>query len=358
MFYKFLYPLAAQQILFNVFKYITFRTFGSLLTALFLYFLLGGRQIQFLQKWQIRQTIRKEGPGSHFEKAGTPTMGGVLIMICTVVSVLLWMDMSNLSVWMVLLLFVSVALIGFYDDLRKIRYGSSKGLPGRYKLLAQILVATFVSLVLIRFFIPDTRLSVPFFKAVRPDLGFWYLPFAIFVIVGASNAVNLTDGLDGLASGPSITAFMTFMVLAYLSGHSKIAQYLQIPHIPGGGELAIFCGAIVGSLIGFLWFNAYPAEIFMGDVGSLPLGAALGYVALVTKNEILLVIIGGVFVLETVSVLTQVASFRMTGKRIFRMAPIHHHFELKGWDEPKVIVRFWIISFILSLVALSTLKLR
>lgn len=360
MFHQFLYPLAISQneIFFNVFKYITFRTFGALLTSLVLYFLLGGAQIRFLRKWQLTQSIRKDGPQSHLGKAGTPTMGGILIFFCTLVSVLLWMDFSNLSVWLVLVLFAALASIGFYDDFRKIRYGSSRGLPGRYKFLLQVISATVVSLLLISFFAPDTRLSVPFFKEVRPDLGWWYLPFAIFVIVGASNAVNLTDGLDGLAAGPSIMAFTTYMVLAYLSGHIKIAGYLQIPFIPGGGELSIFCGAVIGALVGFLWYNTHPAEIFMGDVGSLPLGGALGYVALVTKNEFLLVIVGGIFVMETVSVVTQVASFKMTGKRIFKMAPVHHHFELKGWEESKVIVRFWIISFILSLVALSTLKLR
>lgn len=358
MLYAWLYPLADEQIFFNVFKYITFRSFGALLTALFLYFLLGGRQIRFLQRWQVTQTIREEGPKSHYEKKGTPTMGGILILLCTLVSVLLWMDFSNLAVWLVLGLFTAMAGIGFYDDYRKIRYGSSQGLPGRYKMLLQILVAGLVSYALIRFFIHDTRLSVPFFKGIRPDLGWWYLPFAIFVIVGTSNAVNLTDGLDGLAAGPSITAFMTYMIFAYIAGHSKISFYLQVPYIPGGGELAIFCGAIIGALIGFLWFNTYPAEIFMGDVGSLPLGGALGFIACATKNEILLVIVGGIFVLETVSVVTQVVSFRLTGRRIFRMAPVHHHFELKGWEEPKVIVRFWILSFVLSLIAMSTLKLR
>jgi len=249
-------------------------------------------------------------------------------------------------------------LIGFYDDYRKIRYGSSKGLPGRYKFLCQVIVATAVSYWMIQCFNPDTRLAFPFFKTIRPDLGWFYLPFAVFVIVGASNAVNLTDGLDGLATGPSIIAFMTYALLAYCAGNIKISGYLQIPYIAGSGELAIFGGAIVGALIGFLWFNTYPAEIFMGDVGSLPLGGALGYLALVTKNEFLLVLVGGVFVLETVSVMTQVISFKLTGKRIFLMAPIHHHFELKGWDEPKVIVRFWIISFIFALIALATLKLR
>jgi len=358
MFYHFLYPLSEQVILFNVFKYITFRTFGALLTAMFLYFLLGKFQILFLQRWQVTQTIRKDGPQSHLTKAGTPTMGGLLTLICLMISVLLWMDFGNSAVWQIVILFSGYGLIGFYDDFRKIRHGSSRGLPGRYKFLCQVLVACGVSYWMIQCFSPDTRLALPFFKTIRPDLGWFYLPFAVFVIVGASNAVNLTDGLDGLATGPAITSFMTYALLAYFAGHVKISGYLQIPYIPGSGELSIFCGAIVGSLIGFLWFNTYPAEIFMGDVGSLPLGGALGYLALATKNEFLLVIIGGVFVVETVSVMTQVLSFKLTGKRIFLMAPIHHHFELKGWDEPKIIVRFWIISFMLSLMALATLKLR
>ncbi len=358
MFYHFLYPLADEVILFNVFKYISFRTFGALLTAMFLYFLFGKFQILFLQRWQVTQTIRKDGPQSHLAKAGTPTMGGLLTLVCVAASVLLWMDFANWGVWQILILFLGYGLIGFYDDYRKIRYGSSRGLPGRYKFLAQVVVALAISYWMIESFNPDTRLSLPFFKTIRPDLGWFYLPFAVLVIVGASNAVNLTDGLDGLATGPSITAFMTYAVLAYGAGHVKISSYLQIPYIVGSGELAIFCGAIVGALIGVRWFNTYPAEICMGDVGSLPVGGAVGYVALATKNEFLLVIIGGIFVLETVSVMTQVVSFKLTGKRIFLMAPIHHHFELKGWDEPKVIVRFWIISFILSLVALATLKLR
>ncbi len=358
MLYYFLYPLADERIVFNVFKYITFRSFGALLTALLLYFLLGNFQIRFLQKWHLTQTVRDDGPKTHLGKKGTPTMGGILILFCTVLSTLLWMDFSNASVWLVLALLISYGLIGFYDDSRKIRYGSSKGLSGCAKLLFQILVATLVGLLLLRFFIDDTRLAFPFFKMIHPDLGWWYLPFAVFVMVGASNAVNLTDGLDGLATGPAIVSFITFMLLAYLAGHSKIAGYLQIPHIPGSGELSIFCAAIVGALVGFLWFNTYPAEIFMGDVGSLPLGATLGYLSLVTKNEFLLAIVGGIFVVEAISVMTQVASFKLTGKRIFRMAPIHHHYELKGWEEPKIIVRFWIISFVLALVALSTLKLR
>lgn len=358
MFYEFLYPLGSEFLPFNVFKYITFRSFGGLLTGLFLYFLLGKFQIRLLQRWQVRQTIREDGPRSHYGKVGTPTMGGILILLCTSLSFLLWIDFSNHLAWLMLGLLLALGGIGFWDDWRKMRLGSSRGLPGRYKFLLQILVAGIVSLVLFQLTSVDTRLSLPFFKMIRPDLTLWYLPFAVFIIVGASNAVNLTDGLDGLATGPCILSFITFGILAYLAGHVKIAGYLQIPHIPGVWELTVFCSIVAGTLIGFLWFNTYPAEVFMGDVGSLPLGGALGLASVITKNEILLVIVGGVFVLEAISVITQVISFQMTGRRIFRMAPIHHHFELKGWAEPKVIVRFWIISLVLSLIALSTLKLR
>lgn len=353
-----LYPLADQFIGFNVFKYITFRTFGSLMTAMMIYFLLGAWQIRLFQRWQIGQTIRPEGPKHHQVKSGTPTMGGVLIFVCILISTVLWMDLGNISVWTGLILFLFFAAIGFWDDFRKIRYGSNLGLKGRFKFFLQILAAAVTMILFYKLFPADTRLSVPFFKSIRPDLGLWYLPFAVFVIVGTSNAVNLTDGLDGLAAGPSLLAYFSYLLLAYLAGHAKIAQYLQIPYIPGSGELAIFAGAIAGAIVGFLWFNTYPAETFMGDVGSLPLGGALGYLALVTKNEMLLVLIGGIFVLETVSVMTQVVSFQLLGRRLFQMAPIHHHFELKGWKEPKVIVRFWILSFILCLIALSTLKLR
>lgn len=343
----------------NVLKYITFRTFGSLLTALLLYFLFGAYQIRFLKRWQVGQSIRNDGPESHLVKAGTPTMGGVLIFLCALVSTLLWMDFSNIFVWLLLGIYFVYALVGFTDDYKKVRFRNSKGLSGRAKMFFQISGAAVVMFILVYYLIlPDTKLSVPFFKSLRPDLDWFYIPFGVLVIVGASNAVNLTDGLDGLAAGPSIVSFVTFMLLAYLAGHAKIAPYLQIPHVPGVGEAAIFCGALSGALIGFLWFNTYPAEIFMGDVGSLPLGGALGLVAVMTRNEILLVLIGGIFVMEAVSVMTQVASFKLTGKRVFRMAPIHHHFELKGWKEPKVIVRFWILSFVLSLLALTTLKLR
>lgn len=358
MLYALLYPLVDRFIGFNVFKYITFRTFGGLLTAMGLYLLLGRLQIRLLQKRQIVQTIREEGPERHKIKAGTPTMGGILILLCVLVVSLVWMDFSSIPVWTSLGLYLGFAVIGFWDDWRKVRLGSNLGLKGRHKLVLQVACAATAAIIYYKFFPADTHLAFPFFKHFTPDLGFWYLPFAVLVIVGASNAVNLTDGLDGLATGPSVLAFISYLILAYLAGHSKIAGYLQIPYIAGSGELAVFAGAVAGSLIGFLWFNTYPAEIFMGDVGSLPVGAALGFVALVTKNEILLVLIGGVFVLEAVSVITQVISFRLLGRRLFAMAPIHHHFELKGWQESKVIVRFWIISLVLCLVALSTLKLR
>ncbi len=358
MFYYLLYPLADQNIFFNIFKYITVRSFGALFTGLFLYGILGRLQILIMQRWQVTQVIRDDGPKSHLVKTGTPTMGGILILLCVLVSTLLWMNFEILFVWLALLIFISYAGIGFWDDYRKLRYGSSRGLQGRYKLILQFFFAAGAATLLYHFSTVESRLAFPFFKSVQPDLGWVYIPFALLVVVGASNAVNLTDGLDGLASGPLVTSYMTYAVLAYLGGHVKIAAYLQIPHIVGVGELTVFCAAVVGALIGFLWFNTYPAEIFMGDVGSLPLGGALGLVALMTKNEILLVIVGGIFVLEAVSVITQVISFKLTGKRLFRMAPIHHHFELKGWEEPKVIVRFWIISFILALLALSTLKLR
>lgn len=358
MLYALLYPLAEQNILFNVFRYITFRAFGALLTALVLHFLLGRLQILILQRWQVTQTIRDDGPKTHQGKVGTPTMGGLLILFCVSVSTLLWMNFSSLFVWLSLAIALAYGLVGFWDDYRKLRYGSAKGLLGRYKLIFQFLFAGLVVLLLYYYTPLESRLAFPFFKTIQPDLGWWYLPFALLVVVGCSNAVNLTDGLDGLASGPLVVSYITYAVLAYLAGNVKIATYLQIPYIAGVGELTIFCAAVIGSLIGFLWFNTYPAEIFMGDVGSLPLGGSLGLVALMTKNEILLMIVGGLFVLEAISVISQVISFKLTGRRIFRMAPIHHHFELKGWEEPKVIVRFWIISFILSLVALSTLKLR
>jgi phospho-N-acetylmuramoyl-pentapeptide-transferase len=358
MFLEFLYPLHSDYIFFNVFRYITFRAFGGLLTSLLIYLMLGKLFIAYLRNWQLTQWIREEGPQSHQVKSGTPTMGGILIVASVVISTLLWGNLRNLSLWSVLFLLISYALIGLADDLMKIRSKSNQGLSGRMKLLLQGMVALGVAVWLLQVVEIDTRLAVPFFKSFQPELTFWYIPFAVLVIVGASNAVNLTDGLDGLAAMPSIVAFATYALLAYIAGHIQLANYLQVPYLASAGELTVFCTCIAGAGIGFLWFNTYPAEIFMGDVGSLPLGGTLGLVSLHTKNELLLVIVGGIFVMEAVSVITQVVSFKLTGKRIFRMAPIHHHFELKGWPEPKVIVRFWIISFVLAMIALSTLKLR
>jgi phospho-N-acetylmuramoyl-pentapeptide-transferase len=304
------------------------------------------------------QTIRDDGPQSHLSKKGTPTMGGGLILMSITLSTLLWSDLDNKNVWIAVITTLLFGIIGYIDDYKKVVKKNSKGLSGRQKLIAQTLVAAGAAYFI--YILRDTPpvLKFPFLKDVSLYLGPFFIAFAAFVIVGASNAVNLTDGLDGLAVGPTITTSVTFLILSYCAGHLKIAEYLQIPHIPGAGELAIFLGSVAASCLGFLWFNTYPAQVFMGDVGSLSLGAALGVVAVITKNEILLAVCGGIFVLEALSVMAQVASFKMTGKRVFKMAPIHHHFELKGWAEPKVIVRFWIISVLLSLVTLSTLKLR
>lgn len=358
MLFYFLYPLSGMHSLFNVFKYISFRTFGAAITAVLLSMIVGPAYIAWLQRKQIGQTIRDDGPKSHFSKKGTPTMGGGLILLGISVSTLLWADLSNKNVWIALVTTLLFGVIGYVDDYRKVVQKNPKGLSPRQKLLAQFIVGFGAAFLI--YWLRDTPpvLKFPFFKDWSLSLGVLFIPFAAFVIVGASNAVNLTDGLDGLAVGPTITTATTFLILAYCAGNAKIAEYLQIPHILGAGELSVFCGAMAASCLGFLWFNTYPAQVFMGDVGSLALGAALAAVAVITKNEILLAICGGVFVLEAVSVMAQVASFKMTGRRVFKMAPIHHHFELKGWAEPKVIVRFWIISVLLALVTLSTLKLR
>lgn len=358
MLYYFLYPLYEQFIGFNVLKYVTFRTFGAVFTSMIIFFIFGKMTIGYLAKRQLWQTVRDDGPVTHLDKRGTPTMGGLLLWISIFISVLLWTRFNQLFVPVAMALVIGFGVIGFLDDYRKVILNDAKGLRARYKFPLQLLVATLAVLVLYDGIGLDRQLAVPFFKEFHPDLGWWYYPFAVVVIVGTSNAVNLTDGLDGLVSIPSIVAFFTYAVLAYIAGHAGIASYLSVPSVPGSGELTVMCGAIVGACIGFLWYNAYPASIFLGDVGSLPLGAALGYIALVTKNELLLILIGGIFVLETVSVITQVVSFQLTGKRIFKMAPLHHHFELKGWAESKVIVRFWIIAFILALLSLTTLKLR
>jgi phospho-N-acetylmuramoyl-pentapeptide-transferase len=358
MLYHLLYPLHAAYSLFNVFRYITFRTLIAAITSLLISFLLGPWLIRRLTARQIGQTIRPDGPQSHLSKAGTPTMGGTLILFSLVLTTLLLADLTNLYVWLAVGVTVAYAIIGFADDYRKLRRGHARGLSGAVKLFAQFGVALVAGLLLFWKHDFSTAVFFPFVKELHPDLGWWYVPFAAVVVVGTSNAVNLTDGLDGLAIGPVMTTAFTYGVFAYVTGNVKLAEYLQIPYVHGAGELAIFCGALLCAGLGFLWFNAYPAEMFMGDVGSLPLGAALAIVALVTKQEIVLVIVGGVFVVEALSVIFQVASFKLRQKRIFRMAPIHHHFELLGWPEPQIIVRFWIISIICALLALSTLKLR
>lgn len=359
MIYHLLYPLHTTFSFFNVFRYITFRTIFASITALLICLVVGPWLIRKLQSLQIDQQIREDGPQSHLVKKGTPTMGGVLIICAVVISTLLWANFSVKYVWLILLVTVGYGLIGFVDDYRKLTGKNSKGISGKTRLAAEILIAVFVSMIL--YLKPgfNSQITIPFFKTVLPNLGWGYVLLSTFIIVGAANAVNLTDGLDGLAIGPAIICFATYILFAYLAGNVKVASYLQITYVSGAGELAVFCGALVGAALGFLWFNAYPAEVFMGDVGSLSLGGALGTMAIITKQEILLAIVGGIFVVETFSVIFQVGYFKLTGgKRIFRMAPLHHHFELKGWAEPKVIVRFWVISILLALMAISTLKLR
>ncbi len=358
MLYHLLYPLHEQFGVLNVFKYITFRTFGATLTAIVFSLMFGRRYIQWLKEKQIGQSIRELGPQSHQSKKGTPTMGGGLILSAITLSTLLWADLKNHYVWIALLVMLGTGLIGWIDDYKKVVQKNSKGLSARQKLLSQTVVALAASIALYVLRDSPAVLKFPFFKDLALDLGVFFVPFSTLVIVGSSNAVNLTDGLDGLAVGPTITTSLTFSILAYCAGNFLISDYLQIPFVQGGGELAIFLASIGAACLGFLWFNSYPAEVFMGDVGALALGGALGIAAVITKNELLLVLCGGIFVLEAVSVMMQVASFKLTGKRIFKMAPLHHHYELKGWAEPKVIVRFWIISIILALATLATLKLR
>ena len=359
MLYHLLYPLHTTISVFNVFRYITFRTIYASLTAFLICFFLGPWVIRKLSYMQIGQYVRDDGPQTHLKKAGTPTMGGTLIIFSITVSTLLWTNLTNYFVWIVLFVTVGYGGIGFIDDYLMQIKKQSKGLTVRNKLLLQAILALVTGILV--YVSPDfsTRITIPFFKNISPDLGWGYVLFAALVIIGTSNAVNITDGLDGLAIGPFIIASATYMVFAYVAGHVKIANYLQINYVAGSGEIAIFCGAMAGSGLGFLWFNSYPAQIFMGDVGSLSLGAAIGTVAVITKQEILLALVGGLFVIETLSVIFQVGFFKMTnGRRIFRMAPLHHHFELKGWSEPKVIVRFWIIAIALALISMSTLKLR
>ena len=360
MLYHLLYPLADFFVGFNVFRYITFRTIYAAVTALLISWLLGPWVIRKLQELQVGQYIRELGPESHQAKAGTPTMGGVLILFALAVAALLWGDLGNFYLWLALGVTLCYGLIGFLDDYRKVVSKTNEGgLSARTKFLLLALVALAAGMALYLHPGYSTKLSVPFFKFVLPDLGWGYIPLAMFILVGTANAVNLTDGLDGLAAGPVLIAAGTYLVLSYLTGNVKAATYLQILYVPGAGELAVFCGAVAGAVMGFLWYNTYPAQVFMGDTGSLALGGGLGITAVSTKHEILLVLVGGIFVVETISVILQVGFFKMThGKRIFRMAPLHHHFELKGWAEPKVIVRFWIIAVMLALVAFSTLKLR
>ena len=331
---------------------------AALLTALAISLLFSPWFIRKLKTKQIGQVVRDLGPESHFSKAGTPTMGGGLILFAVLLSSILWMDITNHYLWFVFIVTGTFGLIGFLDDYLKISKKSSDGLSGRLKLLGQIIVSFGVCSYYTLILEGSTNLHFPFFKQLTIDLGLLYIPFGVLVIVGTSNAVNLTDGLDGLAIGPVMTTSACFAILTYVTGHSDFAEYLNYPYLPGTGELAIFCTCLIGAGMGFLWYNTYPAQVFMGDVGSLPLGGALGTIAVFTKHELLLTIVGGIFVIEALSVITQVTSFKLTGKRVFRMAPIHHHFELKGWPEPKVIVRFWIISTILAIVGLMSLKLR
>ncbi len=358
MLYHLLYPLHLDYSFFNVFRYITFRTIYAAITALLLCFVIGPWLIRELGSHQIGQTIRRDGPERHLAKEGTPTMGGLLIVLAAVVPTLLWANLTNPYIWIAVFVTVGYGTIGFIDDYKKVIRKDPKGMSARTKFLSQVVLATVAALLISTDIGIQAKVSVPFFKKLNPDLGMLYVPFIVLVIVGASNAVNLTDGLDGLAIGPSIIAAGTYMVFAYLAGHVKIANYLQILYVPGAGELTIFCGAMAGAGIGFLWYNTYPAQVFMGDTGSLSIGAALGTVAVMVKQEIVLMLVGGVFVIEALSVIFQVFSYKTTRKRIFRMAPVHHHFELKGWAEPKIIVRFWIISIILALLAMSTLKIR
>ena len=345
---------------FNVFSYLTMRAILSVLTALLISLLLGPALIRYLQRLQIGQAVRDDGPQSHLSKSGTPTMGGVLIIAAISISSLLWADLSNRYVLVALAVLVGFGLVGFVDDYRKVVQKNSRGLPAKWKYFWSSLVAAGAAVTLYGFANvgAETQLLVPFFKDVMPQLGLFYVVLAYFVIIGTSNAVNLTDGLDGLAIVPTIMVAGALGIFAYASGNVNFSAYLNIPYLPLSGELLVFCTAICGAGLGFLWFNTYPAQVFMGDVGALALGAALGVVAVMVRQELVLFIMGGVFVMETLSVMLQVGSYKLRGKRIFRRAPIHHHYELKGWPEPRVIVRFWILSLVFVLIGLATLKLR
>ena len=361
MLYNFLFPLASQVQFFNLFKYLTFRSGGAIITALVISFIIAPSLIRWLRtKQNGGQPIRDDGPESHFSKKGTPTMGGLMMLFATTISTLLWADITNHFVWICLFVTLGYGAIGFMDDYLKVSKKNTKGLAGKKKLLFQFLIGL-VAAFWVSAVTPDGlnhHLAFPFLKDVLLNLGMLYVPFVIFVLIGASNAVNMTDGLDGLATVPIMIAAACFGLISYLIGNILYAGYLHIPHVPGSGELAVFCAAMIGACLGFLWYNAPPAQVFMGDTGSLAFGGALGAVAVITKHEIVLAIIGGIFVVEALSVMIQVFWYKRTGKRVFLMAPIHHHFEKKGWKESTVVVRFWIVAVILALVGLSTLKLR
>jgi phospho-N-acetylmuramoyl-pentapeptide-transferase len=358
MLYHWLYPLSQSSHVLNIFKYITFRSFLAFLIATVVSIWWGKHFIAYMKLRQFGQIIREEGPESHKKKKGTPTFGGVFILGSAVLACAVCGNFVSFPFLITLFVTISYFFLGGLDDYLKILKKNTKGVSARQKLAWQFATALLATFVMIKFNVTDSKLYFPFLKDALIDLGWWYVPFAAFVIVGSSNALNLTDGLDGLAIGPTIISSATLGMLAYVSGHMEMSEYLFIPHIPDVGELLVLAGALIGAGVGFLWYNAYPAEIFMGDVGSLSLGGCLGTIAVLTKNEFLFVLIGGIFVIEAVSVILQVASFKTRGKRIFKMAPIHHHFELLGWPETKVIVRFWIISLIFAILALATLKLR
>ena len=353
--------LIEQYSFFNVFKYLTFRTGLSVMTSLVVVFIIGGPLIKIFSEKMITGPIRQDGPIDHIvNKTGTPTMGGVIIILGILSSTFLWADLRNIYVWILIFVSLSLGGLGLLDDVLKIKYENSRGLKSIHKFIGQLIISTIALFILIRY--SDHQflynLYFPFFKNLIWDMGLLFIPFGLFVIIGASNAVNLTDGLDGLATVPVMLVALSFTLIAYVVGNTIFSEYLQIQYIPDVGELSIFCGSVVGACLGFLWYNAPPAKIFMGDTGSLSLGGSLAAIAIIVKHEIVLAIIGGLFVLETVSVIIQVASFKLTGKRIFKMAPIHHHFEKKGWAEPTIVIRFWIIAIILALVGLATLKLR
>ena len=361
MLYNLVVNLVDQFNFLNVFKYLTFRTGLAMFTSMVVVFLVGTPFIRFFSARQILDPIRDDGPTEHIiKKIGTPTMGGVLILLGLFSGILLWGDLSNYHIWFLLFIVTSYGVLGAYDDYQKIKFKNSSGISFRFKIIVQIVIAVvgIVGLSYFFFIIELTNLYFPFFKSLIINMGWFFIPFSVFIIVGSSNAVNLTDGLDGLATVPVILVAGCFAFISYVTGNVVFSEYLNIPYLEGMGEVAVFCGSIIGACLGFLWFNAPPAKIFMGDTGSLALGGSLGVIGIITKHEIVLAITGGLFVLEAISVIVQVVSFKLTGKRIFRMAPIHHHFEKKGWSESTVVIRFWIISIILAMIGLATLKLR